>query len=273
VQAFRAWSPPGGTLGQIVSETRLRVDELKRIRHALETRAAAQPSAPSFAAALRRPDVAVVAEVKRRSPSRGDINVDLSPAQQAADYHAGGAAAISVLTEPQHFGGSGDDLIAVRSAARIPVLKKDFHIDPVQLLEARALGASAVLLIARALDPGALVDLVTEAAALGLEALIEVRAEAELERALSTHAPVIGVNARDLETLSMDLAVTERLLPLIPYGRVAIAESGVTSRADVERAASCGADAVLVGSAVSAAADAAAAVRALTGVVRGSRAA
>jgi indole-3-glycerol phosphate synthase len=226
-----------------------------------------------LAAALHRSDVAVIAEVKRRSPSGGDINVELSPGPQAAAYQAGGAAAISVLTEPHHFGGSGDDLVAVRSAVQVPLLKKDFHIDRIQLVEARALGASAVLLIARTLDPETLADLVAEAGRLGLEALIEVRTEAELERALSTDASVIGVNSRDLETLAMDFAVSERLLPLIPAGRVAVAESGVTGRADVERAAACGADAVLVGSAVSAATDAAAAVRALTGVSRGSRAA
>jgi indole-3-glycerol phosphate synthase len=273
VQAFRAWSPPGGTLGQLVSETRRRVDELKRRRRELEAGAAGQAPAVPFAAALRRPDVAVIAELKRRSPSRGDINLELSAARQAAAYEAGGAAAISVLTEPRHFGGSGEDLVAARGAAGVPLLKKDFHVDAIQLLEARALGASAVLLIARALDPSALADLVAQAAALGLEALIEVRREAELERALSTDAPVIGVNTRDLETLAMDFALCERLLPLIPAERVAVAESGVTSRADVARAAACGADAVLVGSALSAAADAAAAVRALTGVVRGSRAA
>lgn len=273
VQAFPAWSPPGGTLGQIVSETRHRVDELKRRRRALEANAADQPPGLPFAASLRRPDVAVIAEVKRRSPSRGEINVGLSAWEQATAYLLGGAAAISVLTEPHHFGGSGDDLVAARTAARIPILKKDFHIDPIQLVEARALGASAVLLIARALDPKALRDLVTEAAALGLESLIEVRTEAELERALSTEAAMIGVNARDLETLVMDLVVTERLLPSIPAARMAIAESGVVSRADVQRAAACGADAVLVGSAVSAASDPSAAVRALTGVARGSRAA
>ena len=273
MQAFPAWSPPGGTLGQIVSETRRRVDELKRRRRELEALAAAQPPAPPFAAALRRSDVAVVAEVKRRSPSRGDINVQLSPGLQAAAYYSGGAAAVSVLTEPRHFGGSGEDLVAVRSAAQLPVLKKDFHVDAIQLVEARALGASAVLLIARALDLKALRHLATEAAALGLEVVIEVRTEAELEGALSTDAPVIGVNSRDLETLAMDFGVTERVLPAIPARRVAIAESGVTSRADVERAAGYGADAVLVGSAVSVASDPAGAVRALTGVVRGSRAA
>jgi indole-3-glycerol phosphate synthase len=273
VQAFPAWSPPGGTLGQIVFETRRRVDELKRRRRALEMRAVGQEFPPSFAAALRRPDVAVIAEVKRRSPSRGEINADLLPGRQAAAYHAGGAAAISVLTEPWHFGGSGDDLVAARTAAPVPVLKKDFHLDAIQLLEARALGASAVLLIARSLEPSVLADLAAEATALGLEALIEVRTEAELELALSAGVALVGVNSRDLETLVLDFAVTERLLPLIPAGCVAIAESSVHGRTDVERAAGWGADAVLVGSVLSAAADPTAAVRALTGVRRGSRAA
>ena len=273
MQAFPAWSPPGGTLGQIIAETRRRVDELKRQRRALEAGAADRDPGPSLAAALRRPDVAIVAELKRRSPSRGAINLDLAPRDQAAAYHAGGAAAISVLTEGRHFGGSTDDLVAVRSAVPIPVLKKDFHIDPIQLVEARALGASAVLLIARALEPAALSALAREADALGIEALIEVRSDPELDRALSTTAPLIGVNSRDLETLAVELAVTERLLPLIPATRVAIAESGISGRDDVERAARHGADAVLVGSALSAASDATRAVQALIGVRRGSRAA
>jgi indole-3-glycerol phosphate synthase len=268
VQAFPAWLPPGGTLGQILAETEQRVGELKRRRRSLEASAAEHPSSPSFAAALRHGDVAIVAEVKRRSPSRGHINSSLSPRHQATSYVVGGAAAISVLTEERHFGGSPDDLVAVRSAVSIPVLKKDFHVDPIQLLEARVLGASAALLIARALTPASLRTMALEAESLGIEAFVEVRTEAELESALATNAPVLGVNCRDLESLAVDFEVTERILPLIPRTRVAIAESGVTGRADVERAAACGADAVLVGSVLSAAADAAAAVRVLTGVTR-----
>jgi indole-3-glycerol phosphate synthase len=273
VQAYRAWSPPSGTLGQIVSETQARIDELRSHERVLEARAADQPTPPAFAAALRRSDVAVIAEVKRRSPSHGEINARLSAPSQAAAYHTGGAAAISVLTEPRHFGGSGEDLLAVRAVAPLPVLKKDFHLDPIQLLEARGLGASAVLLIARSLRPRALARLAAEAQALGLEALIEVHTEAELDGVLSVGAGVIGVNSRDLETLAIDPAVSEQLLPLIPAPCVAIAESGVRDRADVERVAAYGADAVLVGSALSAASDAAGAVRRLTGVRRGSRAA
>jgi indole-3-glycerol phosphate synthase len=242
-----------------------------RQRRALEERAARRPAPPSFAAALRRSEVAVIAEVKRRSPSRGEINSDLSAGAQAAAYAAGGAAAISILTEPRHFGGSGDDLAAARETVEVPLLKKDFHVDAVQLLEARALGASAVLLIARALEPQRLVALVREACELELDAVVEVRTPAELEVALSTSAQVIGVNARDLETLSIDFAVAEGLLPLVPADRLAIAESGVQSKSDVRRLAARGADAVLVGSVLSAARDPAAAVRSLTGVPRSPR--
>jgi indole-3-glycerol phosphate synthase len=216
--------------------------------------------------------VAVIAELKRRSPSRGEINVRLSPAAQAAAYQGGGAAAISVLTEEHHFGGSAEDFVVVRSTAAIPVLKKDFHVDPIQLLEARALGASAVLLIARAVEPALLSILVHEAAELGVEPFVEVRSEVELERVLATGARVVGVNSRDLESLSVDPAVTERLVPQIPRSRVAVAESGLATRSDVERVAQSGADAVLVGSALSAASDPASAVRGLTGVRRGLRA-
>ena len=273
MQAFPAWSPPGGTLGQIVAETRQRVDDLKKRRRALEADAAKRPVPPPFAAALRRTDVAVIAELKRRSPSRGAINSTLSPAAQASAYHMGGASAISVLTEPRHFGGSPEDLLSACAATPVPVLKKDFHIDMIQLVEARGLGASAVLLIARALDPASLSLLAGEAQQLGVEPFIEVRSEGELERALATGATVIGVNSRDLESLAIDIAVTEHLLPLIPRSLVAVAESGVRSRADVERVARCGADAVLVGSALSGATDPTAAVRGLAGVERNARAA
>ena len=272
MQAFPAWSPPGGTLGEILAETRRRVYELKLRKHALEAAAAAQPRGPSLAQALCRGDVAVIAELKRRSPSRGQINPSLSSERHAEAYQAGGAAAVSVLTEPRYFGGSAADLVRVRAAVRLPVLKKDFHIDPVQLLEARSLGASAALLIARALEPVVLVDLAGEAKALGLEPLIEVRTELELERALATDATLIGVNSRDLETLDIDAGVVARLIPLVPGDRFAIAESGVSTRETIERVAAYGADAVLVGSMLSAAADPGAAVRGLTGVPRRPRA-
>src|SRR4029079_19342884 len=151
VQASSAWTAPTGTLGRIVAEARVRARAMRPMEPALAKLADAQPAAPPFANALQTQSVGVIAEVKRRSPSKGWINPNLSAETQALSYEGVGAAAILVLTEPEHFGGSPDDLKAVRGAVRIPVLKKDFHVDPVQLVEARALGASAALLIARAL--------------------------------------------------------------------------------------------------------------------------
>jgi indole-3-glycerol phosphate synthase len=223
---------------------------------------------PSFAAALRRVDVAVIAEVKRRSPSKGVINTSIDAAVQAAAYAGGGAAALSILTEPTEFGGSIGDLTDAQQATSLPTLKKDFHVRPIQVVEARAAGASAMLLIARALPPDRLRELAGHAIEIGLEIVVEVRSEAELEDALAIDEAVIGVNSRDLETLVIDPFVTARLIPMIPADRVVIAESGVSTRADIERVAGVGADAVLVGSSVSAAVDPAAAVRALTGVAR-----
>lgn len=268
MQGHSSWAPPGGTLGAIVEQTTERVRALQARRQELEEALAGAPVPAPFAAALRGPAVRLVAEVKRRSPSRGTINAALDAPAQAAAYAAGGAAAISVLTEAAHFGGSSEDLVAVRSRVAVPVLKKDFHLAEVQLLEARVLGASAALLIARALSPAVLPRLADYARRVGLETLVEVRTDAELARALDAGAAVIGVNCRDLETLEVDPAVAERLVKRIPAGVVAIWESGVSGAADVGRAAAAGADAVLVGSAVSASPDPAAAVRALTGVPR-----
>jgi indole-3-glycerol phosphate synthase len=268
VQAPRLWSPPAGTLGAIVEQTALRVRTLRARRSELERALAETSTAPPFASGFRGPLVGVIAEVKRMSPSKGLINAALDAPVQAAAYEAGGAAAVSVLTERAHFGGSEDDLVAVLSRVSIPVLKKDFHLDAVQLLEARVLGAAAALLIARAIAPADLAGLVAYAGSIGLETLVEIRTVDELERALGAGATVIGVNARDLETLEVDVTVAERLMARIPRGVVAIWESGIQTARDVERAASAGADAVLVGSAVSAAEDPGGAVRALAGTPR-----
>ncbi|HEX6536327.1 MAG TPA: indole-3-glycerol phosphate synthase TrpC [Gemmatimonadaceae bacterium] len=238
---------------------------------ALERTAAGAPIPPSFKDALRRADVAVVAEVKRRSPSKGEINRALSAPAQAAAYAGGGASAISVLTEPDDFGGSLDDLRAARAAVSVPLLRKDFIVDEVQLLEARAAGASAVLLIARAISPSVLERLAAFALGLSLDALIEVRDEAELDRALAAGTGVVGVNSRDLETLAIDPAVSERLVPRIPGACVALWESGVRDVDGVRRAARSGADAVLVGSVLSGSVDPRAAVRALVGVPKVAR--
>ena len=214
----------------------------------------------------------LITEVKRRSPSKGAIAPGLDAASQARAYVEGGAAAISVLTEPAHFSGSTDDLLVVRSTVGVPALKKDFHVRPIQLVEARALGASAALLIARALSPDRLREMVETARSLSLEVLIEVRDEGELDRALECGAKMIGVNNRDLESLLIDPATAERLIPRIPSNVMAIAESGMRTREDVERYAACGADAVLIGSSISGATDPVQATRALAAVPRRPRA-
>lgn len=271
MQAPSLWNPPSGTLGRILDETLNRVAALKPRRTALESAARHAPMAPSLAAVLRGKDVAIIAEVKRRSPSKGNINPTLEAAEQAKAYQAGGARGVSVLTEGAHFGGSPQDFEEVRDAVSVPLLKKDFHVDPLQILEARALRASALLLIARALNPALLFGLASFAKDLGLEVLVEIRDERELEAALQTSAPLIGVNSRNLETLEMDPAVCVRLIPLVPADRIAIYESGVKDRRDVDAAAALGADAVLVGSIVSAASSPSSAVRALTGAPRSAR--
>jgi indole-3-glycerol phosphate synthase len=260
------WVPPGGVLGGIVAETRRRIDDLLRRRPQLEAEASRVPEAPSFRRALTGPSVAVIAEIKRRSPSRGPVNPALSAPHQAAAYASGGASAISVLTEPAHFGGSPADLVDARRVMDLPVLKKDFHLHPVQLLEARSLGASAVLLIVRALAPATLRQMIEAAGALRLDVLVEVRTLGELATATDVGAQLIGVNSRNLETLGVSPGEAEEVLRAAPGGVLAVYESGVRDRDDVERAARAGADAVLVGSAVSAAADPLAAVRALVGV-------
>jgi indole-3-glycerol phosphate synthase len=268
VQASPVWTPPSGTLGGIVAEARERAAAM-RAREAELSEAAARSSAPpSLSGALQRRTVGVIAEVKRRSPSKGWINAEMSAVAQAQAYARGGAAAISVLTEPDHFGGSIDDLVSVRGAVVVPVLKKDFHVDPIQLLEAKAIGASAALLIVRALSPKAFGEMMSVATELGLETLVEIRDEEELARALEVGATMIGINNRNLETLAIEPGTSERLLGLIPKSVIGIAESGVSMPADVERLARAGADAVLVGSSVSAAADPASAVRELSTVPR-----
>jgi len=271
VQASLRWTPPGGTLGTISGEAAARAEQLEARRAELERAAATTPKGPSLLAALSTGPVALITEVKRRSPSKGAIAPGLDSVTQARAYVRGGAAAISVLTEPDHFGGSTDDLVAVRAAVPVPALKKDFHVATIQLIEARALGASAALLIARALSPSALRELLGVGRDLELELLVEVRDDWELDRAVEGGAQMIGVNNRDLESLVIDPATCDRLIPRIPRGIVAVAESGMQTRSDVQRYAAVGADAVLIGSSISAAADPIAATAALAGVTRRSR--
>lgn len=248
-----------------------RVAGLTPRRAALERTAADRGPAPAFADALRRPNVAVIAEVKRRSPSKGDLAPGIRAGERASSYAAGGAAAISVLTEPSRFAGSMDDLREVADAVSVPVLRKDFIVHELQIVEARAAGAAAVLLIARALEPAALRALVASSRSYGVEPLVEVRTATELGRAVDCGARVIGVNARDLETLMMDGELIAQLIGQVPRDAVAVAESGMTDRASVEAAARAGADAVLVGSVLSLATDPQAAVRDLAGVPRTGR--
>jgi len=204
-------------------------------------------SARDVLAALKGDDIAVIAEVKRASPSKGALAAIADPAALAVDYEAGGARVISVLTESRRFGGSLEDLAAVRQAVRVPLLRKDFVISSYQLWEARAHGADMVLLIVAALEQNALVSLVERAESIGLVPLVEVHTGDELDRAVEAGARVIGVNARNLATLEVDRGVFGQIAPRIPEGIVKIAESGVRGPHDLLAYAAAGADAVLVG--------------------------
>lgn len=266
-----SWKEPTGPLGRLVRRAAERAEAARADLRALERRVAKLMPVASFADALVRPDVAVIAEIKRRSPSKGVLDATLDAGVRASEYALGGAAALSVLTEPSEFGGSLDDLAAARSGVEVPLLRKDFIVDEVQLLEARLAGASAVLLIARALRDDRFFALAAAARSIGLDLLLEVRDEGELERALGVPGGVIGVNNRNLETLVIDDRVSERLLWRIPPERTAVYESGVQDVEGVRRAAALGADAVLVGSALSVVASPVDAVRRLTGVVRSAR--
>lgn len=255
-------------LSRILADTRRVLVEKRKARAALERAAREAARPPDWVGALTGSDVAVIAEIKRRSPSAGAIAKDLDPARQARCYRNGGAAAISVLTEAVHFGGSMQDLSAARAASGLPVLCKDFILDEIQLLEARAAGASAVLLIVRAVDRAALRELRDAARELDLSVLVEVHTLGELDRALAVEPETVGVNARDLETFEVDLRGVESVLKAVPPGVVTVAESGVASRADVELLAGWGADAVLVGTLLSGARDPEETLRSLVGVPR-----
>jgi indole-3-glycerol phosphate synthase len=256
-------------LDRILETKRDEILVLRRRAGVLEAEAGSRPAARDFAGALRRPDgrLAVIAEIKRRSPSKGALAPDLDPAAIARRYATGGAAALSVLTDGPYFDGSLSDLAAAREAVALPVLRKDFTLDPIQVVEARAAGADAVLLITAALsDDGVLADLAATAAGLGLAALVEVDDEAGLERALNAGATLVGVTNRDLRTFGEDLSTAERLAAAIPAGVVAVAESAIRSPADAQRMAEAGFDAVLVGEALVKAPDPEAAVASLAAV-------
>jgi indole-3-glycerol phosphate synthase len=260
----------GTILDEILARTTADLAERKLAMSvsALDVAARARRTPVSLRAALASAEMSVIAEIKRASPSRGKFPVAVEPASLARDYIAGGAAAISVLTDGPFFRGSLDDLDAAAKIAHahtkpVPVLRKDFVVDPYQIVEARAHGADAVLLIVAALDDALLTELLAATATTGMDALVEVHDEHEMERAATAGASLVGINNRDLKSFSVDLGVSERLAPLAPDGAVVVAESGVFGPGEVKRLHDAGARAVLVGEGLVTALDRTAAVKAL----------
>jgi indole-3-glycerol phosphate synthase len=253
-------------LDRIVEATR---DEVERRREIvplsqLEAALRDRPESRPFQEALTRPGISLIAEHKRRSPSAGAIREDLSVEDVVRAYEAGGAAALSVLTEASHFGGSLEDLRAARAATELPVLRKDFIVDPYQLLESAVAGADAILLIVAALEPEDLLELHREARALDLDVLVEVHDEEELEAALEVEAEVIGINNRDLGDFTVDIERTYELLSDVPAGKTVVSESGFSTRDQLDELDRVGVDAVLIGETLMRAPDIEATVRELT---------
>ena len=253
-------------LDPIVQATREEVERRKRERplEEVEREAQSRPEGRPFLEALARPGTSVIAEHKRRSPSAGQIREGASVTDIVRAYERGGAAALSILTEEQHFGGSLDDLHEARAASDLPILRKDFTVDPYQLYEARAAGADAVLLVVGSIDAGTLASLYQEARALDLDALVEVYEEDELEAALEVDADLIGINNRDLADFSVDIQRTFELLADVPAGKTVVSESGIVYREQIEELERVGVDAVLVGERLMRASDPEAACRELT---------
>ena len=253
-------------LDELVGATREAVHRRKRERPLaeLEREAGSQPEGRPFAEALARPGTSLIAEHKRRSPSAGTIREGLSCADVVRAYERGGAAALSVLTEEAHFGGSLADLREARAASELPVLRKDFTIDPYQLYEAKAAGADAVLLVVGAMSQDELTALYREAHSLDLDAIVEIHDEEELDAALEVDADVLGINNRNLETFSVDIQRTFDLLHDVPAGKVVVSESGIQTREQIDELEQVGVDAVLIGEALMRAPDPEEAVRQLT---------
>jgi len=224
-----------------------------------------------FSEALVRPGLSLIAEFKRRSPSAGEISSAATVAEQVGAYESGGAAALSVLTDAPHFGGSLEDLRVARAASSLPILRKDFIVDPYQLFEAAVNGADAVLLIVRALADAELREMYEAARGLDLDCLVEVHDGEELERALQIDADVIGINNRNLDEGTVDVSTTYELMPDVPAGKTVVAESGISARSELEELERVGVDAVLIGSALMTAADPEALTRELTGADEGTR--
>lgn len=255
-----------GILDRIVQVKHEEVQSLAPLRTELRARAEDAPPVRAFAAALRHPaEVRLLAEVKRRSPSAGEIRPGADPAEVARAYEAAGAAACSVLTDRQFFGGDLDALRAVRAAVSLPLIRKDFVIDPVQIWEARGAGADAVLLIVRILDDARIADLLALTRELGMDALVETHDDAEMERALRLGADLVGVNNRDLDTFRTDLELSLRMAVDVPAGVTYVAESGIRTAEDVDRLGAAGVDAILVGESLMRQPDLRAAAAALVG--------
>ena len=260
-------------LEQLIAAARAGVEDRRaRMPQAdLESRLQSRGHDRPFNEALVRPGLSIIAEFKRRSPSAGEISIDATVAEQVGAYERGGAAALSVLTDERHFGGSLEDLRAARAACSLPILRKDFIVDPYQLVEAAVNGADAVLLIVRALEDSELREMYEGARSLDLDCLVEVHGGDELERALQLDADVIGINNRNLDEGVVDVATTYELMPDVPAGKTVVAESGISSRAELEELERVGVDAVLIGSALMRSADPEALTRELTGADEGTR--
>ena len=254
-------------LDRIVEDTRGEVDRRRERTplSQLEAVIAGRPESRPFSETLLRPGVSLIAEHKRRSPSAGEIRAGASVADIARAYEGGGAAALSVLTEPFHFGGGLEDLREARAAVSLPVLRKDFIVDPYQLFESAAVGADAILLIVAALEQEELDLLLQTARSLDLDTLVEVHDERELERALEVDADVLGINNRSLADFSVDVERTYELLSDVPAGKTVVSESGYSTREQLDELERVGVDAVLIGETLMRAPDVEAVVRELTG--------
>jgi indole-3-glycerol phosphate synthase len=253
-------------LDKIIAEKLEELEQGQKIVPLPELEAVIREKAPplDLAAALSGDKLRLIAEVKRASPSRGVLRPDLDAVRLAETYAQCGAAAISVLTELRYFGGSGEDLEAIRrKLPKIPLLRKDFVLKPYQVFESRAWGADALLLIAAILDDSQLKELLSLSHELGMQCLVEVHNENELKRALTCEAKIIGINNRNLDTMAVDLNVTRRLRPLIPSDRLAVSESGIKGRGEVQKLRELGVNAILIGEALVTASDVAAKIKEL----------
>jgi len=258
-----------GILAAIVDTKRAELASLRARADELEARASAAPPPRGFRQALSSPDrVSLIAECKRRSPGAGPIRPDLDPVELTRGYARAGASALSVLTDAEYFGGSASDLEAVRAGTPLPVLRKDFTIDPLHVIEARAMGADAVLLIVRILSDRMLSELHAQATGLGMSVLVEVHDRAELERANAIGADLIGINNRDLSVFRTDLGTTLALIDDVPEDALVVSESGIRGPEDVARLGEAGVDAILVGESLLKAPDPEAAARTMVGAPR-----